>query len=158
MLTDAADAFRLGLWGDLAFIGDPAVVKEENEVHVQRSALVQLQRDQRQNEVLWPPPHRPPRNGRLQSMLGEDAPGAHQASPSTSGLYCPWLFPLHLLPDAHLIYSTVLSALPSVFTVSLRCLPSPLLSNASSPVLNLRLILCNGQHGKAHDRVKNSFG
>ena len=57
MLTDAADAFRLGLWGDLAFIDDPAVVKEENEVHVQRAALVQLQRDQRQNEVSRHPPH-----------------------------------------------------------------------------------------------------
>lgn len=118
MLTDAADAFRLGLWGDLAFIGDPAVVKEENEVHVQRAALVQLQRDQRQNKVSRPPPHRPPRNGRLQSMLGQDAPGAHQASPSASGLYCPRLLPLRLLPDAHLIYRSTSCSILCLYRVT----------------------------------------
>ena len=52
------------------------------------------------------PHHTVPQETELQSMLGQDVPDAHQASPSSSGLYCPWLLPLRLLPDAHLIYSS----------------------------------------------------
>lgn len=40
VLTDTADTFRLGPWGDLSLIGDFAVVKEKNEIHVQRAALI----------------------------------------------------------------------------------------------------------------------
>ena len=41
----------------------------------------------------------PKKWGRLQSILGQDVPGAHQASPSASGLCCPWLGPLCLLAE-----------------------------------------------------------
>lgn len=44
-LTDATDTFRLGSWGDLSFIGDFTVVKEEHKIHVQSAALIWLQRD-----------------------------------------------------------------------------------------------------------------
>lgn len=89
-------------------------------------------------------------------MLGQDAPGAHQASPSalaSTALGCS----LYTYDLTHISSTAQYILLYPVFTVSLRCLPSPLWSNASSPVLNLRLILCNGQHGTAHDGVKNSF-
>ena len=118
MLTDAADTFRLGLWGDLAFIGDPAVVKEENEVHVQRAALVQLQRDQRQNEVSRSPPHRPPRNrdyracsARTCQMPTRPLPAPLASTALGCSLYAYYL--------THTSSTAVPSALSSVFTTHL---------------------------------------
>ena len=51
-------------------------------------------------------------------MLGQDVPDAHQASPSSSGLYCPWLLPLRLLPDAHLIYSSTFCSILCLYRVT----------------------------------------
>lgn len=45
VLTDTADTFRLGPGRDLSLIGNFTVVKEKDEIHVQRAALIQLQRD-----------------------------------------------------------------------------------------------------------------
>lgn len=86
-------------------------------------------------------------------MLGQDVPGAHQASPSalaSTALGCS-LYTYDLTHTSSTAQYLALSCLYRVTQMPAISFYGPM---PSSPVLNLRLILCNGQHGTAHDGPK----